>query len=354
MLKEEQESKPFVSIGVTTYNRHDLLRQTLDSILAQTYSDFEVIVGNDYTAEVLTGAMLGITDPRIRFVNHPQNLGEVGNMNSLIGMARGRYFTWLFDDDLYEPDFLQTASVCLTETGFPPAFFSSFRFLRPKETFEPKRFRRKYIKEFTGREFLRWYSPRKMQIASILGLFDLDILRNILGGVEALCPSAIGVYSEYLFLVRCALLDRIIYTNEPLVIYRVHSGSWSESPFELGKYIQAGKELIRRCGEELRHSTLVEDYNENLMMICEQHLVTIAYRSAKIEVANKKFGFFPLWRAIKRYREEAMNTRENFITQGGNNGLQTGLNFIRININCYRIIAINFITHFFKNISSVK
>jgi glycosyltransferase involved in cell wall biosynthesis len=85
----EETTRPFFSIGVTTYNRHELLRETLNSILAQSFTDFEVIVGNDYTQEVLTGEMLGITDPRIRFVNHPRNLREVGNMNALLEMAKG-------------------------------------------------------------------------------------------------------------------------------------------------------------------------------------------------------------------------------------------------------------------------
>ena len=68
--------KPFFSIGVTTYNRPEMLKQTLMSISAQTFSDFEVIVGNDYIQEPLSAELLGIMDPRIRFINHPQNLGE--------------------------------------------------------------------------------------------------------------------------------------------------------------------------------------------------------------------------------------------------------------------------------------
>lgn len=86
-------SPPFFSIGVTTYNRRELLKQVLDILIKQTFSDFEVIVGNDYPQEILTAELLGIYDPRIRFVNHPKNLGEVGNMNALLEVSRGRYFT---------------------------------------------------------------------------------------------------------------------------------------------------------------------------------------------------------------------------------------------------------------------
>jgi glycosyltransferase involved in cell wall biosynthesis len=348
MSKEENE-RPFVSIGVTTYNRHDLLRQTLESVLAQTFTDFEVIVGNDYTSEVLTGEMLGIDDPRIRFVNHPRNLREVGNMNALMAMATGRYFTWLFDDDLYEPDFLLIAHDCLVKTGYPPVAFSSFRMLGAEEEFAPRRVFRGPVREFSGREFLRWYSGSDPQIASVFGLFDLTALRDSVGGLEEMCPSAIGVYSEYLFLVRCALLDRIVFFDAPLVIYRVHSGSWSESPHELEKYVEAGKELVKRCAEVLRHPSLVEDFSFNLMTICEQHLITIANRVAKIEVTEKKYGFFALCRAIARYRQEALSTRRAFADQGGEAGFRTRGGFLKIDLNSYRIILINLASCFYRN-----
>lgn len=339
MVEGAESHQPFVSIGVTTYNRHDLLRETLNSILAQTFSDFEVIVGNDYISEILTGEMLGVTDPRVRIVNHPRNLREVGNMNALLGMATGRYFTWLFDDDLYEPDFLQTAHDCLAETGYPPAFFSAFGKLQPGETFQPRAIPRRPVAEFSGREFLRWYSPSSPQLASILGLFDLAVLRTHVGELEELSPSAIGVYCEYLFLVRCALLERIIYVDMPLVIYRVHAGSWSESPFELATYIEAGKQLVRRCAEVLRHPALVADFNPNLLAICEQHLSTVAHKSARLEATKKKFGVGPFWRAMSRYAQESLVIRNLFRTQGGEENLRVKFVFAKTWLfACYTVV----------------
>lgn len=349
MVGTGTEDRPFVTIGVTTYNRHDLLRQNLDSILAQTFDDFEVIVGNDYTAEILTREMLGIEDPRIRLVNHPENLGEIGNMNALLSMARGRYFTWLFDDDLYEPDFLQTAHDCLAEKCFPPAFFSTYRFLRADEPFEPAQIPESPVLEFTGKEFIRWYSPSRMQIASVLGLFDTGTLKNTLGGVKSLCPTAIGVYSEYLLLVRCALLDRIIFTERPLVIYRAHPGSWSESPSEMDKYIAAGKELIKKTAEVLRHPDLIDEFNANLIMICGQHQVTIAHRSVRIETTEKKCGPGALLRSINRYRQEAVQIRRLFLEQGGEKNLRTMSAFAKIAAFCYYTILMNLASCFYQN-----
>jgi glycosyltransferase involved in cell wall biosynthesis len=341
VVGEEEKRRPFVTIGVPTYNRHDLLRQTLLSILAQSFADFEVIVGNDYTAEVLTGEALGITDPRIRFVNHPRNLREVGNMNALLEMATGRYFTWLFDDDLYQPNFLQTAHDGLAHNGFPSAFFSSFGMLREGEEFRPTAVHYHTMSVLTGREFLGRYSARRPDVASTCGLFDTDALRRTVGGVEELCVSAIGVYCEYLFLVRCSLLERIVYADAPLVLFRIHPESWSESPSELAKYIEAGKELIRRCAEVLRHPNLFADYDANLRTICEQHLITIAHRLARLEVACNQFGIGGIFRALAKYLQEALQTRRAYLNEGGNSGFRSNVDFLKIHMVCWYIVVAN-------------
>ena len=340
MVDGEAGRRPFVTIGVPTFNRHELLRQTLRSILAQSFGDFEVIVGNDYTAEVLTGELLGISDPRIRFVNHPYNLREVGNMNALLALANGRYFTWLFDDDLYEPDFLRTAHDCLAEAGFPPAFFSSFRMLRAGEEHHPRNFDRSRAELLTGREFLRRYSPRNPVVVSTCGLFDRAALRKIVGGVEELCDSAVGVYCEYLFLVRCALLDRIVHVNLPLVLFRIHAESWSESPSELEKYLAAGRELVKRCAVVLRHPSLAADSDANLLAICEQHLVTVAHRLARLAVA-RGLGIGAVCRSLASYRREAAQTRGYFLQAGGNANVRNRFALGKINVGCYYVIAAN-------------
>ena len=115
--------KPFFSIGVTTYNRPEMLKQTLMSINAQSFSDFEVIVGNDYIQEPLSAELLGNMDSRIRFINHPQNLGEACNMNTLLNLSRGLYFTWQCDDDLYAPNFLDDVHSALVKYNSPLCVF---------------------------------------------------------------------------------------------------------------------------------------------------------------------------------------------------------------------------------------
>lgn len=333
---------PFFSIGVPTYNRHELLRETLASVLAQGFSDFEVIVGNDYTAEVLTGDMLGITDPRIRIVNHPCNLREVGNMNALLGLASGRYFTWLFDDDLYEPGFLQTAHDFLQSSNFPPVFFSSFRMLKPTETFHPARFEHNGASELNGREFLSWYSAARPQIASTSGMFDTAALRTA-GGVEELCSSPIGIYCEFLLLVKCALFDRIVFMNAPLYVFRRHADSASESNQELEKHRDAGQGLLNRCSEVLHHPALAQDFSENLMKIAKIHLITFAYITSRFEFAQKGYG--TVCRALLRHWKESVRIKKQYDNLGGDTRLHKSLTFLQTNIFCIYIM-LRLLAHF--------
>ena len=323
-------AQPFFTIGVPTYNRHDLLRETLNSILAQDFIDFEVIVGNDYTDEELSGEMIGISDPRIRYVNHPQNLREVGNMNALLDMASGRYFTWLFDDDLHEPGYLATAYQFLTDNDFPPALFSSFRQLRGENGFSPREVTLSKHRLLTGREFLREYFAGHVKIVSTSGLFDTSELKNVVGGVEELCGSTIGVYCEYLFLVRCALLGRIAYLDAPFVVMRLHSDSWSQSNLQLNKFREAGQPLVKRCADVFRNQYLAADLYSNLLGISKLHLYSFAYKSAKHEIALNKFGIGAAYRAITRLAEENAVTKRTVTEETGGEGLFTTLGFLRM------------------------
>ncbi len=101
-------SKPVVSVLVPAYNYGHYLDEAIQSVLAQTFTDFElVIVDNcspDNTKEVV-GKYLH--DGRIRFYTNKKNLGAVGNFNKCLGYAQGRYLKFLCADDKFAPELLE-------------------------------------------------------------------------------------------------------------------------------------------------------------------------------------------------------------------------------------------------------
>ena len=97
-----------VSIGVPVFNGENYLAEALDSILAQTFSDFELIISDnastDATQEICRG--YAAKDQRIRYCRNETNLGAARNFNRVFQLSSGEYFKWSAHDDLIAPDFL--------------------------------------------------------------------------------------------------------------------------------------------------------------------------------------------------------------------------------------------------------
>jgi glycosyltransferase involved in cell wall biosynthesis len=96
---------PAVTIGMPVYNGAKYIEQALDSILAQTYTDFELIISDnastDATEEICR--RYADADDRIRYSRNPKNLGAAANYNRVIHLARGRYFRHAAHDDILAP-----------------------------------------------------------------------------------------------------------------------------------------------------------------------------------------------------------------------------------------------------------
>ncbi len=259
-------SAPFFSIGVTTYNRPELLKQTLATITKQTFSDFEVIVGNDYTQEPLCAELLGIRDPRIRFVNRSQNLGEVRNMNALLNLAWGRYFTWQCDDDLYAPNFLEDVHSALVKFNSPLCVFTSYESIYGTSFHDVEKTTPGHAQSFSGRQFLRMYWSGRLKAMGCTCVYDRKLLKHM-GGVESLADTSFALYSEYLLLVRAGLLKRVAYIDEPLVKYRVHDGSWGCTTNDLSLYKQARDNLVRESITVFSNPELRDDFRQNITSV---------------------------------------------------------------------------------------
>lgn len=95
-----------VSVCIPTYNRSHYLAYAIESVLAQTYGDFELIVCDDGSQDDTPDLMASLTDSRLRYVRHPQNIGRSRNMRSGFEAATGEYFIKFDDDDALTPEFL--------------------------------------------------------------------------------------------------------------------------------------------------------------------------------------------------------------------------------------------------------
>ena len=110
-------TSPRVSVLMTAFNREEYIAAAIDSVLAQTFTDFELVIVDD----VSTDATLAIArayearDPRVRVVVNASNLGDYPNRNRAASLARGEFLKYHDSDDVMYPHCLQTMVQALGE-----------------------------------------------------------------------------------------------------------------------------------------------------------------------------------------------------------------------------------------------
>ena len=96
-------SAPRVSVVIPTHNRAALLPRAVDSVLAQTWEDFELIIVDDHFTDETPAVVAGLADGRIRSLRHECNTGQSRAFNTGTESARGEYIAFLDDDDEWLP-----------------------------------------------------------------------------------------------------------------------------------------------------------------------------------------------------------------------------------------------------------
>ncbi|MGH2553167.1 MAG: glycosyltransferase family 2 protein, partial [Chitinophagaceae bacterium] len=102
------QSRPFVSFCFTTFQRPDFLKTTLQSILDQTCSDFEVIVSDNDSGKSGKPVVESFNDPRFCYFANEENLGMKKSFNKSIERSSGQFIVMIADDDPVYPDMVST------------------------------------------------------------------------------------------------------------------------------------------------------------------------------------------------------------------------------------------------------
>jgi glycosyltransferase involved in cell wall biosynthesis len=99
---------PQVSIGLTVFNSERYLEEAIESLLAQTYEDFELIISDNASTDRTKEIALDYVarDKRVRYVRNRINIGLAGNFNQAFRLSSGKFFKWAAYDDLCGRDFL--------------------------------------------------------------------------------------------------------------------------------------------------------------------------------------------------------------------------------------------------------
>jgi glycosyltransferase involved in cell wall biosynthesis len=223
---------PAVTIGVPVWNGARHLEQCLDSLLAQTYDDIEIVISDnastDCTPEICRAYCA--RDERVSYHRQPANIGAAANYNFLLDQARGELFKWAAHDDVCAPEFVER---CVAALDASPSDVLAF----PKTTFI----------DATGGVLGKHDAPMcwRNDVTAVGRLHDLLVGDLVLGDYRATlllkCLPQFGVIrrsalertrimgnygsSDVVLLVELALLGGFADVDEYLFFSRVHEGS---------------------------------------------------------------------------------------------------------------------------------
>ena len=107
MNTDKQGWQPLVSVIIATCNRAEYLKVAIDSVLTQTYSNFELLILDNFSTDHTGEVIASYTDSRIKSIRHLANIGPIANWYYGMHWAAGEYFSILGDDDYYLPNFIE-------------------------------------------------------------------------------------------------------------------------------------------------------------------------------------------------------------------------------------------------------
>jgi|GEM_PF-390959 len=240
---------PRVSIGLPVFNGSDYLAESVDSLLTQTYTDFELLIfdnaSTDRTPEIC--AAYAERDPRVVYHRQPENIGAARNYNEVFHAARGELFKWAAHDDLCEPTYLERCVEVFDAEG------DAVTLVYPQTLFvgssnEP-------IDRYVDGMDLRDRSALSRFRTLLKNLSYCNAVFGLIRTADLRRTSLIGAYpaSDRLLLAELALLGRFVEVPEVLFRRRMHekmSNRANRTDADVAAWFDPktrGKRLMPRC-----------------------------------------------------------------------------------------------------------
>lgn len=255
---------PLVAISMKTYNRAAYLEKALDSLLAQTYKNFVLIISDNASPDGTQKLCedLAKKDPRVRYIRQKENIGIFPNFNFTIraAVAAADYCLLVSDDDLWEPTFLEKCMDALLKDPEAIVAFTEFGEL------------------FYGNGTVRRYDPKKLfpfekdvygRLKHYISFYSVEGKAAALFGVfrkRALEHEVMGSYYEHdvSFLLRCLSRGPCLFIEELLFYKGTLPGreSTKDQPMTVLRIVVSIRNRFERIGTEVRNMRFILTLDE--------------------------------------------------------------------------------------------
>lgn len=278
-----------VSVLMPVYNTDEkFLRRAIESILEQTYHDFEFLIMNDCSSDPrVEDVVLSYEDKRIRYIKNSNNLGISGARNKLIELARGEYLAVMDHDDVSLPERLQKEADYLDEHPEIGVVGCAVRYIGTSK------FRRLPEDDNELREALVFYSPFCHPATMIR--------KSVLQKNKIAYEAAFSPAEDYALWSRLMGVTKFANLPDVLFEYRDYAGNTTHSQKEkIQMATRRVQQNIRQAYPELWKAAKENaDWIKRIKLFGFLPFLTIR-KKHQIKEA-KLFGFVPLWSEKIKY-----------------------------------------------------
>jgi glycosyltransferase involved in cell wall biosynthesis len=218
---------PRVTVLLCAYNAARYLQPAVESILAQTYRDFEFLLIDDASTDETPQRLTSFTDPRIRILRNERNLGLTPSLNRGLREARGELIARQDADDLSTPDRLEKQIAFLDANPSVALVGSQLRAINAAGRHEGVR-----DVPLTS-ESIHWAMLLTNPITHTAAIFRREVFRDELGGYDERFTSC----QDYDLWSRASAKHRLCNLPDRLVSYRMHAESISTTRIEANQHL---------------------------------------------------------------------------------------------------------------------
>lgn len=278
-------SAPTVSVLMTAYNRERYIGEAIESVLAQTYGDFELVVVDDCSKDgtVAVAERYAAADRRVQVVCNDRNLGDYPNRNRAASLARGKFLKYHDSDDVMYPHCLATMVRFLVESGADLALTRARAWeggpvpmlLTPRMCFQ---------REFLGSGFFNNGPANALFVTKYFRDFG--------------CFPERGPHSDYEFWLRACRTAKVVLVPTDLYWYRIHPGQHLQG----ARAVNDSLPLFRQAWEALESPDcpLIREEQEQ----AKRNLAWLLLKSLARDVAAGKLDL-----AVRRHQSSGMTFR---------------------------------------------
>lgn len=217
-----QNKTPRVSIGLPVFDGQDFVAEAIDSVLAQTFTDFELIISDNGSTDETSRICQSYAekDARVHYYRSSQNRGASWNYNRTVELARGSYFRWLAHDDLLDPTLIAKSVAVLD--AHPEVVLCFSWVVDIDEDQNVIEVKQSDTMSYVPQPSRRFYTLSELRPShnceEVFGLIRLDVLKQ---------TKLIANYvdSDRTLLAELGLHGPFYEIPEPLFLHRLHNDS---------------------------------------------------------------------------------------------------------------------------------